>query len=239
MNRRSFLMAAGAASVAGNFTRRAKAQTPPPSAKLCHACIGVGGMMGGVDLSNFISHPRLQIVALCDVDKNNLAVAAEKVPGARTTTGAERRRRATTTRQRPTPTTCTRRSPPGASGACTSIARSRSAMTSESDHHDAYREVGMCDPTRAVRLLGRDRIPCSTREGALGGSSVSSSSDQRARPHCTASGPGCRVPHLMGSLAGNALIARLRPRSHHPWRCVWQDFGTGDGDNQSHLLDSS
>jgi predicted dehydrogenase len=50
--------------------------------RLQHACIGVGGM-GAVDLENFLKHPRVQVVALCDVDKNHLAAAAAKVPGAR------------------------------------------------------------------------------------------------------------------------------------------------------------
>lgn len=50
--------------------------------KLRHACIGVGGM-GGVDLDSFLSHPRLKIVAICDVDKNHLEDAGKKVPGAR------------------------------------------------------------------------------------------------------------------------------------------------------------
>lgn len=52
---------------------------------LKHACIGVGGM-GGHDLQNFKSHPKVEIVALCDVDQNNLKKAAEILPGARTYT---------------------------------------------------------------------------------------------------------------------------------------------------------
>jgi predicted dehydrogenase len=54
----------------------------PPDGKLRHACIGVRGM-GGVDLASFKSHPQLEIVALCDVDKNHLADAAKDVPNAR------------------------------------------------------------------------------------------------------------------------------------------------------------
>lgn len=53
-----------------------------PNSKLNHACIGVGNM-GWADLNSIISHSNTQIVALCDVDKNYLARAAEKVPGAR------------------------------------------------------------------------------------------------------------------------------------------------------------
>lgn len=51
--------------------------------RLQHACIGVGGM-GAVDLENFRLHPRLDVVAICDVDANHLAAAAAKVPKART-----------------------------------------------------------------------------------------------------------------------------------------------------------
>jgi len=53
------------------------------NSKLQHACIGVGGMMGWNDFNNFKDHPKLQIVAICDVDKNHLARAAQAVPGAR------------------------------------------------------------------------------------------------------------------------------------------------------------
>jgi predicted dehydrogenase len=54
-----------------------------PERKLRHACIGVRGMMGRGDLENFKSHPRLEIVALCDVDKNFLADAGKELPNAR------------------------------------------------------------------------------------------------------------------------------------------------------------
>jgi predicted dehydrogenase len=57
--------------------------TAAPGGKLRHACIGVGGMMGGHDLKSFQSHPRLEIAALCDVDKKHLEAAAQQVPGAR------------------------------------------------------------------------------------------------------------------------------------------------------------
>lgn len=54
-----------------------------PDGKLRHACIGVRGMMGGTDLESFKSHPRLEMVAICDVDRNFLADAAKGLPGAR------------------------------------------------------------------------------------------------------------------------------------------------------------
>lgn len=51
--------------------------------KLNHACIGVGGMGWG-DLKNFKEHTNVQIVAICDVDANNLKRASEALPDART-----------------------------------------------------------------------------------------------------------------------------------------------------------
>ena len=53
-----------------------------PNERLQHASIGVGGM-GGVDLKNILGHGGAEVVALCDVDKNNLNRAAELAPGAR------------------------------------------------------------------------------------------------------------------------------------------------------------
>ena len=50
--------------------------------KLRLAGIGVGGM-GGADLASLSSHPRVEVVALCDVDAGNLAAAGEKHPGAK------------------------------------------------------------------------------------------------------------------------------------------------------------
>jgi len=52
--------------------------------RLQHACIGVGGMMGFNDFQNFKQHPRTDIVAICDVDANNLERALKEVPNART-----------------------------------------------------------------------------------------------------------------------------------------------------------
>ena len=83
-SRRNFLKMAGSAglfaftgcSFPAIVTRR------NPNGMLNHAAIGVGGM-GGCDLEELMSHKRLQIVALCDVDANNLAKAAKLCPGAR------------------------------------------------------------------------------------------------------------------------------------------------------------
>jgi predicted dehydrogenase len=83
VNRRTFL-ATTALGAAGYFTgcTTVHPRGISPNSKLNHACIGVGGM-GAADISNFKTHARTQIVALCDVDKNNLAKAAQAFPGAR------------------------------------------------------------------------------------------------------------------------------------------------------------
>ncbi len=78
--RRQFLGSVAAASAGLMVGRPLRAASA--NGKLQHACVGVGGM-GAVDLENFRQHPKVQIVALCDVDANALEAAARKVPGAR------------------------------------------------------------------------------------------------------------------------------------------------------------
>jgi len=83
MNRRSFLAGSASASAlmaAGCFSARPRRISA--NGKVNHACIGVGGM-GYNDLTNFKSHERTEIVAICDVDKNHLDKAAALVPNAR------------------------------------------------------------------------------------------------------------------------------------------------------------
>lgn len=87
--RREFIVKGSLATASVPFLLHASnalaAHPPVPGDKVRHACIGVGGM-GAFDLQQFLSHPRVDIVALCDVDENNLKKAAELVPGARTYT---------------------------------------------------------------------------------------------------------------------------------------------------------
>ena len=72
MNRKDFIKLASCAGVAVGWGRAGFSAVPSrrtfgPDDKLHHACIGVGGM-GFNDLRNFLSHPRVEVVALCDVD---------------------------------------------------------------------------------------------------------------------------------------------------------------------------
>ena len=82
VSRRKFLQTAVTAAIAAPLLLESCA----PKTKLRHACIGVGGMMGLNDLQNFVSHPDVQVVAICDVDENFLKKAMEVVPDARTYT---------------------------------------------------------------------------------------------------------------------------------------------------------
>ena len=88
LNRRDFFKSAGALAgltMAGCATVPQRRTVFGPNDKLRHASIGVGGM-GFNDLKNFLSHPRVEVVALCDVDANNLAKAAQLAPKAHTYT---------------------------------------------------------------------------------------------------------------------------------------------------------
>ncbi|MBP9900278.1 MAG: Gfo/Idh/MocA family oxidoreductase [Verrucomicrobiota bacterium] len=80
--RRRFLQTTALAGLAAPFVLPSGLRAAAPNAKLNHACIGVGGM-GWNDLNTFLQHPRLQVVALCDVDATHLDKAAKAVPGAR------------------------------------------------------------------------------------------------------------------------------------------------------------
>lgn len=77
LSRRHFIHTT-ALGLAAMSTARAQS----PNAKLNHASIGVGGM-GGTDLKQFLAHDKVQVVALCDVDKQRLEAAAKLVPDAR------------------------------------------------------------------------------------------------------------------------------------------------------------
>ena len=89
--RRLVIKLASCAGMAAGWGRAGFSAAPSrrtafgPNDKLRHACIGVGGM-GFNDLRNFLSHPRVEVVALCDVDANNLAKAAKLAPNAHTYT---------------------------------------------------------------------------------------------------------------------------------------------------------
>lgn len=79
--RRTFMKQAAAIGVAGPlfFSSTARGQA---SRKLRHASIGVA-RRGAQDLELFTKHPDIEIVALCDVDRNHLEAAAKLFPKAK------------------------------------------------------------------------------------------------------------------------------------------------------------
>lgn len=85
LSRRRFIQTAATAAVAAPFLIKCSGGTKSPGTMLNHACIGVGGM-GWSDLQKFKEHPNVKIVAICDVDSNNLKKASEALPGTRTYT---------------------------------------------------------------------------------------------------------------------------------------------------------
>ncbi len=254
MNRRTFLAASAAAAVTGLRAGRAKAQTPSPNAKLCHACIGVGGMGYG-DLNSFKSHAGLQVVAICDVDKGTLDKAAALLPGVRTYTDW----RELLAKE-------------GGKIDSVNVAtpdhmHASIALSALRAHKHVYCQKPLCRDIAEIRAV-MQAAQSSGQVTQLGTQYASMVGDRMAVKYlqdgvlgeisrivlfmtvkATSSIPGPRPekgsppPQTLNwdLWLGTAPVREYAPNLYHPffWR-AWQDFGTGVmGDNQSHLFDSS
>lgn len=82
-SRRRFIQQAAIAAMTPPLLLSVPAQATPQNGKLRHVAVGVGGM-GWHDLSRFMAHKDVEIVAICDVDANHLKRAADALPNART-----------------------------------------------------------------------------------------------------------------------------------------------------------
>jgi predicted dehydrogenase len=82
LSRRRFIQATSIAAIGAPLIFSCSQSKKSPNGKLRHACIGVGGM-GWQDLNKFMEDPNVQIVAICDVDADNLKKASEALPDAR------------------------------------------------------------------------------------------------------------------------------------------------------------
>lgn len=82
INRRTFIKQVSAAGIAVPFILPRLSLASPPSGKLQHAAIGVGGQ-GAYDLDCIVSSGKVNVYALCDIDESTLLKAAQKFPGAR------------------------------------------------------------------------------------------------------------------------------------------------------------
>ena len=79
--RRDFLQAATGTLVATPFLGPAIVRAANSNELLQVACVGTGGMIGRHDLANVSGSPRVQLVALCDVDAKYLSEADKVFPG--------------------------------------------------------------------------------------------------------------------------------------------------------------
>lgn len=82
ISRRNFLKHVSMAGVAAPLMLPRLSLASPPSGKLQHAAIGVGGQ-GASDLACIFSSGKVNVYALCDIDEENLKKAAQEYPGAR------------------------------------------------------------------------------------------------------------------------------------------------------------
>lgn len=258
INRRQFVTltaAAAAGALSGCATPRPRRVSP--NAMLNHACIGVAGMMGGGDLANFTSHPRLRIAAICDVDARHLAQAASIVPDARRY--SDWRELLATEGDRIDSVNVTVPDHMHAAIALSALRAGKHVYCQKPLCHDVAECRALADAAKkagVVTQLGTqhasgigDRMTVQfLRDGVIGKiqrvilcSNRPGAEDYRLkgpRPSNSTSPP----PHLDWDLwLGTAPARPFAPDIYHPaqWRS-WQDFGTGwSGDIGCHLFDAA
>ena len=254
MNRRKFLAASAATTVSGLFTGHGRAQTPTPNSKLCHACIGVGGM-GASDMHSFKSHPRIQIVALCDVDKDRLASAAKKAPGARTYT--DWRELLAKEGDKIDSVNVTTPDHMHASITLSALHAGKHVYSQKPLCHDvaecrtvaqAAKKTGLTTQlgTQTSAMISDRMAVHYLSHGAIGEVSriiLFQGSPSRSRLAGPRPAEGSPVPDSLNwdLWLGSAPVREYAPKIYHSWYWrAWQDFGTGlMGDNGSHFFDSS
>jgi predicted dehydrogenase len=253
LSRRRFLQATAAA--AGPFILPSGLRAAAPNSKLNHACIGVGGM-GWPDMENFHKHPRVQIVALCDVDAQHLQRMAQHLPGARIY--ADWRELFEKEGDRIDSVNVT----------VPDHMHFPIAMAALERGKHVYCQKPMCHSVAEVRALGAAAV----RKGIVTqlGTQMASGVSDRTTVHLLRTGAIGKIKHVYscsnrpGAIEhyrlqgprpsqsqpppghlnwdlwiGNAPMRPYAPDIYHParWR-AWQDFGTGwSGDIGCHILD--
>ncbi len=252
ISRRTFLKTSAAGLATFAISRPGFAA----NSKLNHACIGVGGM-GLQDLKQFKEHTKLQIVAICDVDKKHLAKAAELAPGARQYTDW----RELFAKEGPQIDSVNIAVPDHMHAAIT--------MTALHNRRHVYCQKPLCHDvaecravTRAAQTAGvvtqlgtqhasgiGDRMTVQwLREGVVGKATrvITCSNRSGAVERYRLVGPRPAQgqpapPELAWDLwLGTAPARPFAPDIYHPtkWR-AWQDFGTGwSGDIGCHIFDA-
>jgi predicted dehydrogenase len=253
VSRRKFIQTAATAAIAAPLLLESCA----PKTKLRHACIGVGGMMGLNDLQNFVSHPDVQVVAICDVDENFLKKALELVPNARTYSDWRELLKNETENIDSVNVTVPDHN---------HFAIAYSAI--EKGKH-VYCQKPMCHDVAEVRLLTEASVKYKVKT-QLGTQHASSQNDRRAvqlikegaigkikhaylcsnrpgavenyRPVGPRPAEGQEAPTSLNwdVWTGTAPMRQYVPKIYHPslWR-GWLDFGTGwSGDIGCHIFDA-
>lgn len=82
ITRRKFFFMTAAAGLGTSLCCSRSTHAKSPNARIRHACVGCGGQ-GGSDRHNIGQHDNIEIVALCDVDRNSLEKAAQDFSSAR------------------------------------------------------------------------------------------------------------------------------------------------------------
>jgi predicted dehydrogenase len=256
LSRRKFLQKAATAAIAAPFIISCTSKTPPRNGKLNHACIGVGGMGWG-DLLKFKEDPNVNIVAICDVDADNLKKAAEALPEAHTYTDWRE---------------LLKKEDDNIDSVNVTVPDHNHfiiAYTAIKNGKHVYCQKPMCHDVAEVRILTEaavkagvitqlgtqyasregDRMMvklikdgiigkvkhaylCSNRPGAIEKYRL-----QGPRPET-----GSPVPETLNwdIWTGTAPVRQYSPEIYHPmvWR-TWQDFGTGwSGDIGCHIFDA-
>ena len=251
MTRRAFIKGAAAGAMVAASGRSVLGA----GGRLSHACVGVGGM-GGVDLRNLLSHPRVEVVALCDVDRERLNAASRRAKGARVYT--DWREMLAAEGDRIDSVNVAIPDHMHASVAISALRARKHVYCQKPLCHDVSECRALTDAARGSGLrtqLGTqhasgigDRMAVRLiREGVIG--SVTHAYLCSNRPGVEGvrlSGPRPRhadqVPaHLAWDLwLGTAPARPFARKIYHPavWRS-WQDFGTGwSGDIGCHIFDA-
>lgn len=251
LSRRKFLKRAGGLATVTLATNILGANE-----RLNHACIGVGGMGWG-DLHNFKSHSKVQIVAMCDVDRNHLERAAKLVSGVRkyadwrellTREGARIDSvNVTVPDHMHAPITMTalraKKHVYCQKPLCHDVAECRSVaqatkqagvVTQLGTQHASGIGSRMAVQFMRQGIVGKLKrvIVCSNRPGAIQHYRLKGPRPAKGQPP---------PPYLAWDLwLGTAPVRPYAPGIYHPtlWR-AWQDFGTGwSGDIGCHVLDA-
>jgi len=219
-------------------------------AKIRHAVVGCSGM-GGADMGAIASHPDIQIVALCDVDLNNLQSAAKKFPDAKTYRDF-RKMFAEIADEIDTVNVGT----PDhmhAAIAMTALNKGKHVYCQKPLTHDVYESRRLAEVARAKKLVTQMGIQVHSskeyrlavkviQDGAIGKVKEVHSWSGKKWGHDGARPPGeDPVPaNLDWDLwIGTAPMRPYKKREYHSqnWR-KWTDFGCGTmGDMSIHILD--